>query len=617
MRSICKTIGVIIWFLIYCSSLPAADNVKINHVDPPMWWTGMKNPDLMLTIHGSGIASLNPVINYPGVTLKTITRSGNPNYLILNLLIGNDAIAGTMKIDFVRDKKSILSCNYELRDRKSGSAERKSFGPEDVVYLLMPDRFANGNTANDSVTALKEKWNRSDPNGRHGGDIQGIIDHLDYLKDLGITALWTTPLLEDNMPTYSYHTYAITDYYKVDARYGTNQDYVRLADECHKRGIKLIMDMVPNHCGSEHWWMKDLPMEDWVHRFPQFTRTNYTISTWNDPHASSIDKKLNEEGWFDVTMPDMDQHNPFVLTYFKQFAIFWVEYLGLDGLRVDTYPYNDKYKTAEWSKAIREEYPRLNLVGECWQHNPAENAYWQSGSKTYDGYDSQLPAVMDFPLLDAFGTAFNEDGNQGLSRFYNIYVLDYLFADPYNMLIFLDNHDSQRFTEQIGYDLKKYKMGVAHLLTTRGIPEVYYGTEIMMGGQKSKGDGDIRRDFPGGWPGDSRNAYIASGRTAEENEAFGYINKLLLYRKVNPVLQTGKMIQFIPRDNMYVYFRMDEKKTVMVMMNNSGEKLTPDVGRFEECLSGKRNGKDVITGGDVDLTKYSIEPKSVMILEIK
>jgi glycosidase len=376
------------------------------------------------------------------------------------------------------------------------------------------------------------------------------------------------------------------------------------------------MDIVTNHCGSDHWWMKDLPMEDWVHRFPEFTRTNYSISTWNDPHASSIDKMLNADGWFDVTMPDLNQENPWVLTYFKQFAVFWVEYLGLDGLRVDTYPYNDKYKIAEWTKSIRDEYPRLNIVGECWQHNPAEIAYWQSGSKTFDQYDSQLPSVMDFPLHDAFGAAFNEDGNQGLSRFYNNYVLDYLYANPYNLMIFADNHDSQRFTEQIGNDLKKFKMGIAHLLTSRGIPQIYYGTEIMMGGQKSKGDGDICRDFPGGWPGDSRNAFTSEGRTAAENEAFSYMNKLLLYRKANPALQTGKMIQFIPGDNIYVYFRMDDKKTVMVMMNNSTEKVTPGMGRFEECLSGRRIGKDIITGKEIDLTNLSVEPKSVVIAEI-
>jgi glycosidase len=380
------------------------------------------------------------------------------------------------------------------------------------------------------------------------------------------------------------------------------------------------MDMVPNHCGSDHWWMKDLPMTDWVHRFPQFTRTNYTISTWNDPHASDSDKMLNANGWFDVTMPDMNQNNPFVLTYFKQYAIFWVEYAGIDGLRVDTYPYNDKWKIAEWTQAIRDEYPAINIMGECWQHNPAENAYWQSGSKTYDNYDSHLPTVMDFPLLDAFGSSFNEDTpgwDRGLIRFYNIYVLDYLFADPYNLLIFLDNHDSERFAEQIGFDIHKYKLAVTHLLTTRGIPEIYYGTEILMSGKKSNGDGDIRHDFPGGWPGDNRNAFMASGRTSIENEAFNYLQQLLKYRKNNPVLHRGKMIQFIPRDNLYVYFRINDQKTIMVILNNSGQKSGPDVGRFEECLRGRRQGMDVISGKDLDLQHLSVDSKSALVLEIK
>jgi neopullulanase len=606
---------IILPAIIFCSAILRAGDYQINHVDPPMWWTGMKNPELMLTIQGKGIAALNPVTSYPGVTIKTITRTTNPDYLFVNLEISAAAPSGSMKIDFVRNQKIWLSYDYVLNKRQPGSAGRKSFGPEDVIYLLMPDRFANGDTTNDSVKDLKEKASRSNPNGRHGGDIQGIINHLDYLQNLGITALWTTPLLEDDMAVYSYHTYAITDYYQIDKRYGTNSDYVRLADECHKRGIKLIMDMVPNHCGSDHWWMKDLPMADWVHQFPEFTRTNYNIATWNDPHASVKDRMLNADGWFDVSMPDMNQGNPLVLAYFKQFAIFWIEYAGVDGLRVDTYPYNDKWKIAEWSRAIRDEYPSLNIVGECWQHNPAQNAYWQSGSKNYDNYDSFLPAVMDFPLLDAFGSAFNEEG--GLSRFYEVYVLDYLFADPYNMLIFLDNHDSERFTERIGFDMQKYKMGVAHLLTTRGIPEIYYGTEIMMGGQKSKGDGDIRRDFPGGWPGDPRNAFLSTGRTNIENEAFSYLNKLLQYRKENPVLHHGKMIQFIPQHNLYVYFRINEQKTVMVILNNSSQKSALDADRFEECLMGKRQGRDIITGTPVNLQGMEVEGKSAMIIEIK
>jgi glycosidase len=609
----------ILLLLIFITGEINGAGYTINHVDPPMWWTNMNNPELQLMIQGSNISNLNPVINYPGITVKTVIRTTNPNYLLITLDIGEKTNAGNVKIDFYKDNKPALSHYYELKERKAGSAQRESFSSRDVIYLLMPDRFSNGDPTNDSMDNLKEKADRGNKDGRHGGDIQGIINKLDYLRDLGITAIWTTPLLEDDMAKYSYHTYATTDYYKIDGRYGNNADYARLADECHKRGIKLLMDMVPNHCGSDHWWMKDLPMNDWVHKFPEFTRTNYTIATWNDPHASAYDTKLNEEGWFDVTMPDLNQDNPFVLTYFKQFAIFWVEYAGLDGIRVDTYPYNDKWKIAEWTKAIRDEYPNLNIMGECWQHRPAEIAYWQSGVKNYDSYDSYLPTVMDFPLNDALMATFNENvqyWDQGASRFYNVYVMDYLYADPYKILVFLDNHDTERFSERIGFDLQKYKLAVAHLLTTRGIPQLYYGTELMMGGQKSQGDGDIRRDFPGGWPGDSRNAFTAEGRTSQENEAFNYLKNLLNYRKANPVLQSGRMIQFIPRDNVYVYFRMNEEKTVMVVLNNSDSQKPLDVARFEECLKGARSGKDVLTGQSVRLDKLVTEGKTAMVMEI-
>jgi glycosidase len=528
------------------------------------------------------------------------------------LNIDPSAQAGKFEISFFKEKKQILSWPYELRERKSGSSDREGYNSSDVIYLLMPDRFANGDPSNDSVESLTEKGNRENQNGRHGGDIKGIIDHLDYLKDLGITAIWTTPLLEDNQAVTSYHTYAITDYYKIDGRYGTNEDYVKLADECHKRGIKLIMDMVPNHCGSEHWWMKDLPMKDWIHQFPQFTRSNYTIATWIDPHASQSDIMLNQDGWFDVTMPDLNQNNPFVLTYFKQFAIFWIEYAGLDGLRVDTYPYNDKWKIAEWTNAIRQEYPAINIVGECWQHRPAEIAYWQTGVKNFDDYDSELPSVMDFPLNDAFMS-----WDQGASRFYNVFVMDYLYANLNNIIVFLDNHDTQRFSEQIQFNMNKFKSSVAILLTTRGIPQIYYGTEIMMGGQKNKGDGDIRHDFPGGWPGDAKNAFTAEGRNSTENEAFEFMKTMLNYRKNNPVLQHGKMIQFIPRDDVYVYFRMDDQKTIMVILNNSSENKKPGFDRFDECLHGKRIGKDVISGEELNLDNLNLKPYQTLVLEIK
>jgi glycosidase len=616
MKSFARFIPTLLTLWISGSVLiNAAETIPVS-VEPPLWWTGMRNPELMLTIEGKGIAGLTPEVTYPGVHLKSSTRSENSDYLFLTLEITKEALPGMLSLRFTEKGKVRASCQYEIKPRQPGSAARAGFGPKDVIYLLMPDRFANGNPGNDSVEELAEKVNRTNPDGRHGGDIQGIIDHLDYLRDLGVTALWTTPLLEDNMPTYSYHTYAATNYYKVDARYGTNTDYARLAEECHTRGIKLIMDMVPNHCGSEHRWMKNLPMKDWVHRFPDFTRSNYTISTINDPHAAEADRMLSVDGWFDTSMPDLNQNNPFVLQYFKQFAIFWVEFAGLDGIRVDTYPYNDKFKIAEWTQAILDEYPYFNITGECWLHNPAETAYWQTGTKNHDNYDSHLPAVMDFPLMDAFGSAFNEESwDQGLSRFYNTYVLDYLFGDPVNQLIFLDNHDSERYSERIGFDIRKYKMAVAHLLTTRGIPQIYYGTEILMGGQKSKGDGDIRHDFPGGWPGDSRSAFTHEGRTAKENEAFDFIRTLLLYRKSHPVIARGKLVQFIPRDNVYVYFRILGDETLMVVMNNDETGKTISTDRFRECIRGN-TAKNILTGENVVLDNLQIEGKQVLLLEI-
>ena len=606
--------------IVIVTVLSPAQQYTVSHLEPPSWWTGMHNPELMLLVNGKAISDLTPSINYNGVSIITVTRVSSPNYLFIRLNISTDAKPGKFPILFMKNGKKVLSYEYELKQRKEGSASRKSFGPEDVVYLLMPDRFANGDTTNDSVAGLEEKVNRLDPNGRHGGDIRGIIGHLDYLKELGVTALWVTPLLEDNMPVYSYHGYATSDYYKIDARYGTNEDYVLLANECHKRGIKLIMDVVPNHCGSAHWWMNDLPMNDWVHQFPEFTRTNYRISAWNDPHAAESDRKLNANGWFDNSMPDLNQNNPFLLTYLKQYVIYWIEYAGLDGLRVDTYPYNDEWKIAEWTKAIRDEYPDLNIMGECWRHRTAEIAYWQSGAKNYNGYDSQLPTVMDFTLNDAFMTSLNQDTQHwedGVGQFYNNYVMDYLYANPLNLLVFADNHDTPRFSTEIGFDINKFKLGMIHLLTTRGIPQIYTGTEILMGGDKSFCDGDIRRDFPGGWPGDKRNAFTLQGRTGKENEAYGLLSKLLKYRKENPVLQTGKMIQFVPVDNVYVYFRMNNEKTVMIVMNNSVKPAKLDIDRFSECTGGAESGMDIIDGRTINLDSLEINGKTGMIIELK
>lgn len=614
-----KTASLLIVFLAI-SLFAFGQKATLEHVEPPQWWIGMNNPELTLLVHGKQVSDFDPSINYPGVEIKTVTRTENPNYLFIQFVIGKEAAAGNMQIDFLKKGKVAFSHSYILNAREEGSAERASFGNEDVVYLIMPDRFSNGDPSNDSVEGLKEKHNRELQGGRHGGDIQGIINQLDYLADLGVTAIWSTPLLEDDMATYSYHTYATTDYYKIDARFGSNEDYKRLADECEKRGIKLIMDMVPNHCGSDHWWMDDLPMSDWIHQYPEFTRTNYRMSTTNDPYASKYDFELNEKGWFDTSMPDLNQNNPFMLTYLKQFAIYWIEYAGLDGLRIDTYPYNDKWRAAEWTKAIREEYPNLNIMGECWQHRPSEIAYWQSGTQNYDGYDSYLPTVMDFPLNDALMVAFNEreqGWDKGLAHLYQVYIMDYLYADPYKSLVFVDNHDINRFAEQINFDVNKYKLAMAHLFTTRGIPQIYYGTEILMGGQKSKGDGDIRRNFPGGWPGDSRNAFTAEGRTEQENEVFNYTRTLMQYRKNNPVIHTGRFVHFVPENNVYVYFRMNEDKKLMVVLNNSDQEVKLELSRFEECLHGQYEGTDIVNQKAVNLKEFSLDAMTPLILELK
>lgn len=594
---------------------------KINRLEPSFWWVGMKNPDVQLLVYGPAISDTKPVVNYPGVTVTNVQMTTNPNYLFVTLHIETTAKVGNFNINFIKDKKVATTHAYQLRERKAGSAMRQSYNNSDVIYLIMPDRFSNGNVKNDSVPEVFEKTKRSDPNGRHGGDLQGIINNLDYLSDLGVTTIWNTPVQEDNMETYSYHTYAITDLYKIDPRYGTNDDYRRLSDELHKRKMKLIMDVVPNHCGLNHWWMKDLPSADWVHQFPQFTRSNYRISAVMDPYASELDKKINAEGWFDTSMPDLNQDNPLMLTYLAQNIIWWIEFADLDGLRVDTYPYNDVNQAAKWVTSIRNEYPNINIVGECWQHSAAEIAYWQTGAKNKDRFDSKLPAVMDFALTDALHAAFNEeDGwNQGLARLYFSMGMDYVYPNPENLMIFADNHDMTRFTNIIGNDIKKYKMAMAFLLTTRGFPQLYYGTEIMMTGDKGKGDGDLRKDFPGGWPGDSRNALTAPGRTDLENDAFTFTRKLLNWRKQNPVIHTGKLMHFIPQDNCYVYFRYNDQKKVMVILNNHNTQSRKlDIGRFAEMLKGYSSGYEVISGKNIDnLNSIEINAKSAMIIELK
>jgi len=593
-------------------------------VEPPFWWAGMHNPKLQLLIYGENIAEYTINISDNAIILDSITKTENPNYLFLNLDFSKINEAKKFKIELVKKGTKNLSVVYQLKQRDNNSANRKSFDSSDVIYLIMPDRFANGNPKNDSHKDVVEKANRANKDGRHGGDIQGIINNLDYIKDLGATALWSTPLLEDNEPVYSYHTYAQSDYYKIDPRYGTNEDYKLLAKEMHQRDLKLIMDYVTNHWGSKHWMIKDLPTANFINQWPEgFRRSNYRMTTQFDSNAAKIDEDGCMNGWFDTTMPDMNQRNPLLLNYITQNAIWWIEFAGLDGLRVDTYSYNDKVGIAKWTKAITDEYPNFNIVGEVWMHDQAQMAYWQKDSKigAIQNYNSHLPSVMDFTLYDELTSVFNKNKptwNDGMIKIYENFANDFLYPNIDNILVFAGNHDTNRINEIYQSDLDKYKLIMTLILTIRGIPQLYYGDEIGMLGNKEKlGDGDIRRDFPGGWSNDPKNAFSQNGRTKTQQSYHSFTKKLLQWRKDKKVIHFGKTIHFIPENNVYVYFRIDQNETVMVVINNNSEKQTLDLSRFKEAFKNYKKGKDILSEKEIYLTqKLTIQGKKSMVMEL-
>ncbi|RKS26744.1 glycosidase [Flavobacterium endophyticum] len=591
---------------------------QIDKMEPPFWYAGMHNPELQIMFYGKNIAQYEASVSN-NVVIKNVVKTENPNYIFITIDTKN-----TPASDFVFSFKNKVAFTkkYTLKARRPNSAQRKSFDSSDMIYLIMPDRFANGNPNNDTDKSLNEKADRNTPGGRHGGDIEGIIKHLDYLEELGVTALWSTPLCEDNDKTHSYHTYGQSDVYRIDPRYGTNEDYARLSAELKKRNMKLIKDYVTNHWGAEHWMYKDLPTYDWVHQFPGFSQSNYRMTTQFDTNASAIDAKNCMDGWFVPSMPDLNQSNPLVLNYLIQNAIWWIEYADLDGFRVDTYSYNDKVGIAKWTKAITDEYPYFNIVGEVWMHDQAQMSYWQKDSpiSAIQSYNSYLPSVMDFTLHDAFGSVFNEDKaswNDGMIKVYDNFANDFLYANTNNLLTFIENHDTGRFNQIYKNDFKKYQMAMALIATVRGIPQTYYGSEIGMAGDKGKGDADIRQDFPGGWNGDKNNAFVKSGRTEEQNKFFDFTSKLFQWRKNKTVIHSGKMTHYIPEDNIYVYFRYDDKETVMVVINNTVETKTFKTKRFQENIKNFTAGKDILTGKSIDIkNEISLEGKSVLILEL-
>ena len=613
---------VLILLLLTSALVSSAQGFKTIRVEPPSWWTGFKNTELQLLVYATDIGKTNAAIFYPGVELKRMHIMDNPDYVFLDVVISKDAEPGGAPISFYENGVKVAEYLYEINAREEKSLQRKSFTSSDVIYLITPDRFSNGDASNDDFTGFLEKADRSNPDGRHGGDIKGIINHLDYIKDLGATAIWINPLLENNMAKYSYHGYSTTDYYRTDPRFGSNNDYLNLSYYTHKNGMKLIMDMVLNHCGLNHWWMADPPAKDWFNAWPEFTRTSYRSSTVSDPYRSEYDSLRFVKGWFDKTMPDLNQHNPYLARYLIQNSIWWIEFAGLDGIRLDTYPYAYKDFMAEWDKEILAEYPDLNIVGECWSAYPDGIAYWQKDALNKDNFNTGLPSVFDFAMYDALKVAFNEkDGwSSGISKLYEILSRDFNYANPSDIVVFADNHDVDRYLATQGQDVRKLKMAMAFILTTRGIPLIYSGTEMLVTTENGKnGDGEKRKDFPGGWKNDSINGFTGTNLSPAQQDMKQYLKLLMNWRKNKEVIHSGKLKHFVPQDGVYTYFRYNDNECVMVCINNNEtDAKTIDRSRYGEFLDKYQSGKEIITGQVIqDLSTIIVQPKSATIVELK
>lgn len=598
---------------------------QIDIVNPPYWWTGMENDTLQIMVHGEDIRDAHVTVDYPGVELLDVARLESPNYQFIYLLVKDDAKPGTINITFddlswKRNRKEVIP--YELRQRTPGAKDIKGFDASDVLYLIMPDRFADGNPENNNHADIVNKVgvNREDPNARHGGDIKGIMDHIGYIDSLGVTAIWVNPVLTNDMPGGAYHGYATTDYYNIDPRFGSNDEWNELVAECHRRGIKVVMDMIFNHSGSSHIWLTDRPSRDWFN-FPEgYEQTSYRLSTVYDPYASDYDKRLTTEGWFVESMPDLNQNNKHLMDYLIQNSIWWIESSKIDGIRMDTHPYAFIEPMARWIEAVEREYPGYNIVGECWYANEGGEAFWQRGSKVNNVSDSNLPTVMDFVLSISARKAFSEQTTPwtGLNAIYDHLALDYLFPEPQKILTFLDNHDTDRFLLELPENLGWWKQAMAFLLTSRGIPQIYYGTELLMHGKKEGSDGYVRRDFPGGFPGDNVNAFTAAGRTPMQNEAYDFLSKLLNWRKgaANDVIARGSLKHFMPTNGLYLYQRKLGEKEVYVILNGNDEEVSASMSRYSEVLPEGIVLRDMLSGDEISIAEeMTFAPRAIYILE--
>ena len=591
---------------------------SIKKVAPTFWWAGMKNTELQVLLYGEDISSSDVSLTSSDVYLKEVVRQANSNYLILYLDLKE---ARPQKFDIVLKKgRKVTKVPYELKERIRRGTDIEGFTSSDVLYLIMPDRFANGNPDNDVIPGMLEnKVDRNEQFGRHGGDFKGISEHLDYISDLGVTAIWLNPTQENDMKDGSYHGYAITDYYQIDRRFGTNEEFCNLVNEAHGKGLKVVMDMIFNHCGSENYLFKDRPQDDWFNFRSNYVQTSFKTASVMDIHASDYEKAIATDGWFTQVMPDLNQRNRHVARYLIQSSIWWIEYAGINGIRQDTHPYADYDFMSSWCKEVLEEYPHFNIVGETWLNSNVLVSYWQKDSKLAAPKNSNLPTVMDFPLTDLMSKAFDEETTEwsgGLYRLYDYHTQDLVYANPMNLLIFLDNHDTSRFckNEEDAKNIARYKQAITYLLTTRGIPQIYYGTEILMAADKSEGDGCLRRDFPGGWKGDKVNCFTAEGRTDLQNEAFDYTRKLLNFRKGNEAICKGTMKHFSICKGVYVYERKYNDKSVVVFMNGTDEKQTLSLVPYKEILPSS-SATDFISGKNVVLDEeITLDGRETLLL---
>jgi len=597
----------------------AAPVMEIDRIAPNFWWSGMKNPELQIMLYGKNIATSAVSVTGKNIVLKETVRQDSPNYLFLYLDL-TDAPAQTFNIVLTQGKKK-TAVPYELKQRVRKGSDIQGFTSEDVLYLIMPDRFANGNPGNDIVEGmLEKKIDRNDPFARHGGDLAGIANHLDYIADLGVTAIWLNPTQENDMPDGSYHGYAITDYYQIDRRFGTNEEFKTLVDQAHSKGLKVVMDMIFNHCGSENYLFRDKPSKEWFNFHSEYVQTSFKTASVMDVHASQYEKKIATDGWFTQVMPDLNQRNRHVARYLIQSSIWWIEYAGINGIRQDTHPYADYDFMSQWCKEVLEEYPYFNIVGETWLNTNVLVSYWQKDSKLAAPKNSNLPTVMDFPLQGLMNQAFDEETTEwagGLYKLYDYQTQDLVYANPMNLLTFLDNHDTSRFatTDEKAENLTRYKQAITFLLTTRGIPQIYYGTEILMTGDKGKGDGDLRKDFPGGWQDDTTENFTANGRTAMQNEAFDFTRKLLNWRKGNEVLGKGTLKHYSIQNGTYVYERKYNGRSVVVMMNGTGQAQTLNLAPYREILP-QAEAKDFLSGRTVTLGEtLELQPREILLLE--